>query len=158
MGGMSSWMRPWRNFRANPSSIRSATFVIVSLSVLLVFVGAVTVWLLARREYPTFGSAVWLVLQTVTTVGYGDDPPTSTIGRVVTSFVMLSAIGLTTVITAIVTSIFVDSARAERVGSRDDDNAASLARIEASLQATERRLEDIEERIAAAGTAADEHR
>lgn len=148
---MSSWMRPWRNFRANPSSLRSATFVIISLSVLLVFIGAVMTWTLARREYPTFGSAFWLVLQTVTTVGYGDDPPTSTVGRVVTSVVMLSAIGLTTVITAIVTSIFVDSARAERVGTRDDDNRASLARIEASLQATERRLEHIEDRIAEAG-------
>lgn len=139
-----SWYKPWRNFRADPSSLRSATLVIMALTVLLVLVGGVLMRAFASHQYPTFGDAFWFMLQTVTTVGYGDNPPSSTIGRVVASVVMLTAIGLTTVITAVVTSMFIQSARAARVGSRDQATAESLARIEASLEATRERLDRIE--------------
>lgn len=135
---------PWKKFRSDPSSLRYATMVIISLSVVLVLIGAVLIWALARDEYPAFGSALWLVLQTVTTVGYGDDPPTGLVARGVTSIVMLSAIGVSTVITAMVTSTFIESARAQRVGSRDDETVASLARIEASLASTQERLDRLE--------------
>jgi len=135
---------PWRRFRSDPSSLRYATMVIISLSVVLVLIGALLIWVLAHDEYPAFGSALWLVLQTVTTVGYGDDPPTGWVGRGVTSIVMLTAIGVSTVITAMVTSTFIESARADRVGTRDDATAASLARIEASLASTQERLDRLE--------------
>ena len=139
---------PWKNFRSDPSSLRYATTVIISLSVVLVVIGALLTWFFAPGEYPTFGSALWLVLQTVTTVGYGDDPPVTVVGRAVTSVVMLSAIGITTVITAMVTSTFIESARAQRVGNRDDATAASLARIEASLASTQERLDRLEAGLA----------
>jgi hypothetical protein len=58
--------------------------------------------------------------------------------------VMLVSIGLITVITAIITSIFIESARNRRVQSQDDGTAASLARIEAALAATQARLDQIE--------------
>ena len=53
---------------------------------------------------------VWCTLQTVTTVGYGDVTPAEPVGRVVASIVMLTSIGLITVITAAVTSTFVAAA------------------------------------------------
>ena len=139
-----SWYKPWRNFRADPSSLRSATLVITALTVVLVLVGGMVMRAFASHQYPTLGDAFWFMLQTVTTVGYGDNPPTSAVGRVVASVVMLTAIGLTTVITAVVTSMFIQSARERRIGSRDLDTAASLARIEASLASTQERLDRIE--------------
>jgi hypothetical protein len=57
---------------------------------------------------------------------------------------MLVSIGLITVITAIITSIFIESARNRRVQSEDDGTAAGLARIEAALAATQARLDQIE--------------
>jgi hypothetical protein len=119
----------------------------MALTVVLVLIGGVVMRAFASSQYPTFGEAFWFMLQTVTTVGYGDNPPTNTVGRVVASFAMLTAIGLTTVITAVVTSMFIQSARESRIGSRDQETAESLARIEASLASTEDRLDRIEARF-----------
>lgn len=142
------FVRPWKNFRADPSSLRYATMALISLSLVLVIVGAVLVRVFDAREYPTFGEAIWFTLQTVTTVGYGDNPPVSWVGRTVTSIVMLSSIGLITVITAIVTSLFIQSVSEDVRQADQDDNAASLARIEAALAATQERLDRLDQRLA----------
>jgi voltage-gated potassium channel len=139
-----SWYRPWGSFRANPSSLKWATLASVSVTVALVLIGALVIRIFDSEEYSTFGDAVWFTLQTITTVGYGDNTPVTAVGRIVTSVVMLVSIGLITVITAIITSIFIESARNRRVQSEDDGTAASLARIEAALAATQARLDQIE--------------
>ena len=141
-----TWYRPWRSFRAHPSSLRRATMASVSVTVFLVLVGAVLMRTFDPGDYPTFGDAAWFTLQTITTVGYGDSTPTSAVGRIVTSVVMLVSIGLITVITAIITSIFIESARRRRAESDDDGTAASLARIETALAVTQARLDQIEDR------------
>ena len=35
-------------------------------------------WLIDRDDFPTIGSGLWWSIQTITTVGYGDNVPTST--------------------------------------------------------------------------------
>ena len=139
-----TWYRPWRSFRNNPSSLKWATAASISVTVALVLIGAVAIRILDAAEYPTFGDAIWFTLQTITTVGYGDNTPVTAIGRIVTTVVMLVSIGLITVITAIITSIFIESARKRRVESEADETAASLARIEAALAETQARLDQIE--------------
>ena len=42
---------------------------------------ALVMWLVDRKNYPTYWEALWFATQTVTTVGYGDNPPTTQIGR-----------------------------------------------------------------------------
>ena len=106
--------RPWKNFRANPSSLKWATTASISVTVALVLVGAAVMRIFDSDEYPTFGEALWFTLQTITTVGYGDVTPASAVGRMFAAIVMLVSIGLITVITAIITSVFIESARAER--------------------------------------------
>ena len=137
-------LRPWKSFRENPSSLRWATLAIVSVSVSLVVIGAVIIRVFAASEYPTFGDAVWFTLQTITTVGYGDSTPVSAAGRLVASIVMLVSIGLLTVATAIVTSLFIESARRSRRSSNTDETAESLARVEAALGEIQARLERLE--------------
>ncbi len=95
-------------------------------------------------DHPTFGNAVWFALQAITTVGYGDSTPISAVGRIVTSVVMLVSIGLISVITAIITSIFIGRVRRRRAESDDDGTAASLARIEAAFAVTQAHLDQIE--------------
>ena len=103
-------------------------------------------------EYPTFGEALWFTLQTITTVGYGDVTPSTAAGRVFATVVMLTSIGLITVVTAIITSIFVEAARAQQRESQESSTDETLARIEASLAATQARLARIENAVAAPPT------
>lgn len=145
-------------FRKNPSSVRYAVAAIISVTVFLVVAGAVLVRVFAPDDYPTFGEAVWFTLQTVTTVGYGDTTPESWVGRLVASVVMLVSIGLITVITAAITSLFVQSVRqgeleAERAAQDHSSEVTreTLARIEAALEATQQRLDRIERAAATPG-------
>ncbi len=140
--GMSGIKRRLEQFLEHPSSIRYAVAAITSFTVFAVVIGALVVRVFDRSEYPTFGSALWFTLQTVTTVGYGDVTPTEPIGRVVASIVMLTSIGLITVITAAVTSTFVAAAARRDARSPDavdvtqrnfDELARRLGRIEQAL-------------------------
>ena len=77
---------------------------------------------------------------TVTTVGYGDYTPTSAIGRILTSFVMLYGIAFLAIITAAITSVFVARAEQERmtgVRAAADEAEASVSdrldRLDAQL-------------------------
>ena len=96
--------RAFVRFQNNPSSVRYAAAAIISTTAVFVIVGAVVMRLFDGEQYETFGEAIWFTLQTVTTVGYGDNTPTSVVGRTVASIVMLVSIGLISVITAAITS------------------------------------------------------
>ncbi len=127
-----------------PSSLRYATASIVSITAILVLLGAVLMRVFVHEQYPTFGSALWFTLQTVTTVGYGDETPTSGVGRFVASIVMLVSIGLITVVTAVITSLFIQAAGRRDDEAQDDAAADALARIEAALAEAHERLDRIE--------------
>ena len=64
-----------------------------------------------KKTFPNIGDGLWWAIQTVTTVGYGDLVPTSTAGRFVAALVMVVGIGFLTVVTAAITSAFIESAR-----------------------------------------------
>ena len=55
----------------------------------------------------TFGDALWWAMTTVTTVGYGDQFPVTTTGRIVAAALMLVGISLLGLITATVAASFV---------------------------------------------------
>ena len=55
------------------------------------------------------GDGVWWALVTITTVGYGDITPVTTLGRVVASSLMLLGLGLIATITAIVSAKFIQN-------------------------------------------------
>jgi voltage-gated potassium channel len=137
-------LRPRKSFRANPSSLRHATAAIISLSVIPVVIWAMVIRIFDADEYPTIGDALWFTLQTVTTVGYSDETPIATIGRIVASVVMLTLIGLITMITAVITSLFIQSASGRGIQSERDATTDSLARIEAPLASAQERLAQIE--------------
>jgi voltage-gated potassium channel len=106
-------------------------------------ISALVMWLLdPESEFSTFGVSLWWAVQTVTTVGYGDVVPTSDLGRVVGTIVMLLGIGFVTVITASITAIFVENAR-QRYGSRlDQAEMTALERIDERLDRIEAILGD----------------
>lgn len=62
----------------------------------IMLVGSVLVWLVERGTNPGlahYGDALWWAVVTVTTVGYGDVTPRTTIGRVLASGLMITGIG-----------------------------------------------------------------
>ena len=68
---------------------------------------AAVMWLVDRKDYPTYAEALWFATQTVTTVGYGDNPPTTGIGRFFASILMLVGFAFLSTITGIVASALV---------------------------------------------------
>lgn len=135
-----------KGFVEDPGSPRRAAWLIVVATVLAVVLGGLVMWIFDHSEYPTLGRAFWFTLQTVTTVGYGDATPSSPLGRVVASLVMLIAIGFITIITAAVTSTFVEAARRKGVDDEEQD-ASRLERMETALGSIEARLERIEAQL-----------
>jgi voltage-gated potassium channel len=76
-----------RLFVLNKFGIFSFTFFIVIFS-------SVVMHLLEPKTFPHWFDALWYVMTTVTTVGYGDYYPVSTAGRIYAIFIFLIGIGI----------------------------------------------------------------
>lgn len=118
---------------------RRAAGIIAAVTVLITVAGGVLERLVGRQEFPTIGKGLWLALQTVTTVGYGDVTPRHSDGRFIGAAVMLTGIGFLAVITASVTAGLIESSRRRFVESEGDlttrleEVSERLVRIEAAL-------------------------
>jgi voltage-gated potassium channel len=121
--------RRLRKFLREPPSVRLAGSVIVTATLLVVVLGGVMMRVLDHAEYSSIWIGMWWVLQTVTTVGYGDYTPKSAIGRILTSVVMLWGIAFLAIITAAITSVFVARAQQERALGEHDAEAPVMARL-----------------------------
>ena len=67
------------------------------------------IFYLTEDDVNTFGDGIWWALVTVTTVGYGDITPATTLGRFVASALMFLGLGLIATVTAIVSAKFVQN-------------------------------------------------
>ena len=84
----------------------------VVVATLVVVVGGGALFrVLGHREYHTIWTGMWLALQTVTTVGYGDVAPKNAAGKIVAALIMLEGIAFLAIVTAAITSTFVARAR-----------------------------------------------
>ena len=64
---------------------------------------------ISEPDVRDLGDGIWWALVTITTVGYGDITPVTTLGRVVASSLMLLGLGLIATITAIVSAKFIQN-------------------------------------------------
>ena len=103
----------------------------------ITIVSGVLIHFTDEKTYRNIGDGLWWAIQTVTIVGYGDLVPTSTVGRLVAALVMLAGIGFLTVVTAVITSAFIDSARGRGRGVETDALSAKLDQIGARLEVIE---------------------
>jgi len=136
-------------FQADPASLRNATILTVTVTVVVVLVGSVVIWLFGGNDYPDLGTAIWFTLQTITTVGYGDVTPDTGFGKFVAGVVMIVAIGFTTIITALITSTFVEAAQRRRRAREAQEEDARNEGIDTRMSEIAERLERIETRLEA---------
>src|SRR5436190_24400352 len=101
------------------TALRAAR-IIASVTVSVTIVAGVLIHFTDKKSFPNIGDSLWWAIQTVTTVGYGDLVPTSAAGRLVAALVMLVGIGFLTVITAAITSTFIETARRRIEGTTTD--------------------------------------
>jgi voltage-gated potassium channel len=90
---------------------------------------------------------MWWAIQTVTTVGYGDVTPKEPNGRIVATFVMLEGIAFLSIVTASITSTFVERANRDRNKNEtlhEQRVEERLASMDAELQATRKQLDRVE--------------
>ncbi len=124
------------------STPRGAAVVIASVTTSITVCAGLLMTVLDREGFPSIGSGLWWSIQTVTTVGYGDNVPETTAGRLVAALVMLLGIGFVTVITASITGSFVARQNRQSTPVGDDPPSAEhlqriderLARIEDALK------------------------
>jgi voltage-gated potassium channel len=125
---------------------RGAAIVIASASIVITIASGLLMTAVDRDNYPSFREGLWWAIQTTTTVGYGDNVPTTFAGRTIAAVVMMFGIGFLTVITAAITSTFVARSRLEQKQSDPKPPAVEhfrqldsrLDRIEASLSGPSR--------------------
>jgi voltage-gated potassium channel len=126
-----------------PLTARRAAAVIASVTVSITIICGVLMHFTDEKTYPTIGDGLWWGIQTVTTVGYGDLVPTSTPGRLVATLAMVVGIGFLTVVTAAITSAFIESAKRRLQGTETDALSAKLDQIGERLRAIEAALQDL---------------
>lgn len=120
----------------------------VGATVLLIYVASLAM-LEEERYVPessitNFGDALWWSFTTITTVGYGDQEPVTTLGRLIAVVLMIGGISLIGLVTATLASWIV-----ERVAEEDaTKQAATAAHIDAFRSGTEQQLAALQADIA----------
>lgn len=98
------------------------------------------IFYLAEPQIKTFGDGVWWALVTITTVGYGDITPLTTLGRLVAGTLMFVGLGLIATVTAIVSAKFIANYVDHHT---NDDVLEKLEELEDEIE----KIEEIESNV-----------
>jgi voltage-gated potassium channel len=101
--------------------ISASLIPVLAALVTVAILGAVFVYFAEwhRDNINSYWDAVWYSVVTMTTVGYGDIVPRTVLGRIAGMFVMIAGISVVSLLTATISSIFVEQKLMENRGLRD---------------------------------------
>lgn len=147
-----AWLRGWRLARlwAIAARVVRAERLLTrrhglpyaaALTGLVVTVAGIAVHETDGNRFPNVWRGLWFALVTVTTVGYGDTFPTSTLGRVAASLLAVVGIGFLGLATGAIGAHFVNADAQEHrraARNRDDEILAQLQRLNDRLDKLER--------------------
>ncbi|HAW08708.1 MAG TPA: hypothetical protein DCW42_06005 [Bacteroidetes bacterium] len=112
---------------ANPA--RSLFSIYASLTVIIYFYCSVGLYTFEKgfnNSMKSFEDALWMSFTTLTTVGYGDIYPVTTSGRIMAAILVLTGMGLFSMLTAEFAGIivkFVKNQKENREVENDEDNS-----------------------------------
>ena len=98
------------------------------------------VFYLAEPQIKTIEDGIWWALVTITTVGYGDIAPLTTLGRLVAGTLMFVGLGLIATVTAIVSAKFITNYVDHHT---NDDVLEKLEELEDEIE----KIEEIETNV-----------
>ena len=98
------------------------------------------VFYLAEPQIKTIDDGIWWALVTITTVGYGDITPLTTLGRLVAGTLMFVGLGLIATVTAIVSAKFIANYVDHHT---NDDVLEKLEELEDEIE----KIEEIESNV-----------
>lgn len=111
---------------------------IVLGGIAVVFAGAAGVWAFEDGKgggLDDYGTTLWWAMETVTTVGYGDNVPVTPEGRGVAIFLMLVGIAFFSWVTANIAAFLVEFGGGEANGVTTHDLMAKLEDLESEIKA-----------------------
>ena len=111
-------------------AVRMVAMVALSLAVV-----AAILEVLVDSGINGFDNALWWAIVTVTTVGYGDVVPETTIGRLIASCLMLVGVSAIPIASSLVVSVFLTRLQAKQHEQVAADRAELIARLERIEQA-----------------------
>lgn len=135
-----------------------ATFITILLAGMVLSVASVMVLQFESRDpdanIQSGGDAIWWGIVTLTTVGYGDFFPVTTLGRITGLFVMFAGVGIIGALASILASLLVAPATPSEPetdpNAPADANAPAAAMVDpATVAVPVRELADIRAEIAA---------
>lgn len=100
----------------------------------------------AQDPAPSTWDGVWWAVTTMTTVGYGDEYPTTALGRVYAIALMLVGIGFIAILTGAIAERFLAGEIEEAVEATEEVEATEVE-VLAALQEIRSRLDQLETRI-----------
>ena len=120
---------------------------LAAATVVLALIAGLLMTLVDDKDFPNFGIAVWWAVVTLATVGYGDVVPTTVLGRVVASGVIILGVTFLAFLTATVTSYFVSSDQEAAKKREFADREAADRELKELLDRLEKRLAAIEDKL-----------
>ena len=120
---------------------RDAAYLIGAFWAVAVIVFGVLERIVDPKTFHTVWLGMWWAIETVTTVGYGDVVPSQTTGKVIAGFLMLGGLSLLAVVTAAVTSGFVQRAQEQARSEEDDPVIQRLDQLGRQLEAIQTELD-----------------
>ena len=130
-----------KNFLSLLETIFNSRRLRTILAALVFFIAAFGyLFYVSEPQVETFGDGIWWALVTITTVGYGDITPLTTLGRVVAGLLMLLGLGLIATITAIVSAKFIQN---YVDGHTNDDVLEKLEELETEIE----KIEELEDNV-----------
>jgi voltage-gated potassium channel len=127
-------------FSAALSRAGSQLLSALALALMLVYVAAVALYLIegvgeGREAFASIPRAIWWSVATLTTVGYGDVYPVTTLGRIAASVIAVAGVGVVALPAGVFASAFSDELRArDQAKDQARDEARGAERLKPSDQ------------------------
>jgi Ion transport protein len=132
----------------------SALFMLLLMGLLVVQFGALAILKIEETadgsNIDTPSDAVWYVIVTISTVGYGDRFPVTNAGRIFGSAILILGVGIFGAFTGYLANAFLAPRQRNAPDPDDDDPSAQLDRLRELMQQQQEAIDELERRLGSA--------